>query len=284
MTLFDILAGPVLLISGVVGFARGATREVTTVIAFVLAAVIAVFGLRFTGPLARHFIATPWMANTAAILVAFVVAYIVLRLIGGALTRGVRQTVLSGFDRALGFAIGLVRGLVVIGGFALILNAATPPERMPAWITRAKLYPLASAAGGALRAFAPGGLKVAHDVAPVVEQAVTAAAAPRRAPPLARGRGYSDGPAQGPRRSGGEKSRDPEPLSVAMTRRRPASPGMRRLRRLRRPRRGRRRGPGPARPAASRPGGLRHRRPSTARASTPNATWATSPTPFPAPI
>lgn len=193
MTLFDILAGGVFLISGVVGFARGATREVTTVIAFVIAAVIAVFSLRVTAPLAHHLIATVWLANTAAILAAFVVAYILLRMVAGALHRGVRQTVLSGFDRALGFAIGLVRALVVVGAFALILNAATPPERMPAWITRAKLYPLANAAGGALRAFAPKGIKVAHDVAPVVEQAVTGApAAPAPAEPAraARGTGY----------------------------------------------------------------------------------------------
>jgi membrane protein required for colicin V production len=184
VTLFDILAGLVLAVSGLVGLARGATREITTVIAFVLAAVAAVFGLRFTGPLAGHFIATPWMANTAALLVLFLIVYIVLRLIGGRLTTGVRQTVLSGFDRALGFAIGLVRGLVVIGAVALLVNAAGPP---PAWITRAKLYPLANAAGGVLRAFAPEGLKVAHDVAAGTAQAVTAAqpargaqAAPRR--------------------------------------------------------------------------------------------------------
>jgi len=198
VTLFDLLAGLVLAVSGLVGFARGATREVTTVIAFVLAAVAAVFGLRFTGPLARHFIATAWMANTAAILILFLIVYIILRLIGGRLTAGVRQTALSGFDRVLGFAIGLVRGLVVIGAFALLVNAALPPERMPAWITRAKLYPMANAAGGALRAFAPRGLKVAHDVAAGAEQAVSAAppaqgVQPGPATAPARGRGYSEG-------------------------------------------------------------------------------------------
>ncbi len=173
MTLFDILAGAVLAVSGLIGFARGATREVTTVIAFVLAAVIAVFSLRFTGALARHFIATPWMANAAAILVVFVIAYIVLRLIGGRLTGGVRQTVLSGFDRALGFAIGLVRGLAVIGVAVLLIHAAMPPERTPPWIAKARLYPLANAAGGALRAFAPQGFKTAHDMAEGAARAVT---------------------------------------------------------------------------------------------------------------
>ena len=173
MTQFDLMAGAVLVISGVIGLARGATREVTTVIAFVLAAVIAVYSLRYTGALAQHFIATLWMAHVAAILVVFIIVYIILRMIGARLTGGVRRTVLSGFDRALGFAIGLVRGLVVIGAFALLIEAATPPERMAPWIRGAALWPLADAAGGALRAFAPRGFKTAHDMAQGAAQAVT---------------------------------------------------------------------------------------------------------------
>jgi membrane protein required for colicin V production len=173
MTQFDLIAGAVLVISGVIGFARGATREVTTVIAFVLAAVIAIYSLRYAGPLARHFIATPWMAHVGAILIVFIIAYLILRLIGARLTQGVRQTVLSGFDRGLGFAIGLVRGLVVIGALALLIDAAAPPGHLPPWVGGAKLYPLANAAGGALRTFAPRGFKAAHDVATGTEQAVT---------------------------------------------------------------------------------------------------------------
>ncbi len=172
MTLFDIMAGLTLAISGLMGFVRGATREVTTVIALVLAAMVAVFGLRITGPLARHFITTPWIANVAALLVLFVAVYVVLRLIGGVLTRSVQSTVLSGPDRVLGLAIGVVRGLVAIGAFILLINAATPPERMPPWITGARLYPVADAAGGLLRLFAPQGWKLASDAAPAMAHAV----------------------------------------------------------------------------------------------------------------
>ena len=172
MTNFDYAAGFLLLVSGVVGFLRGATREVSTVVAFVLAAIVSVAALRFTSPVAITVIHARWLAHAAAILVVFIVAYLSFRLIGGALTRTVQQTSLSGLDRMLGFAIGLVRGVVVLGGFALLLDAAMPPERMPLWISNARLYPLADAAGGALRAFAPRGMKVAHDVAPALADAV----------------------------------------------------------------------------------------------------------------
>jgi len=173
VTVFDYTAAGLLLVSGLVGLARGATREISTVVALVLAAIAAVFALRFTGPLARQAIHTDWLANTAAILIGFILTYIVLRLIGAALTRGVQRTSLSGLDRLLGFGIGLVRALVVLGGFILLVNAATPSDRMPAWITRARLYPLASAAGEALKAFAPAGMKVAHEMAPALTGAVT---------------------------------------------------------------------------------------------------------------
>jgi membrane protein required for colicin V production len=201
LTGFDILAGLVLLVSGLVGYARGATREVTTVIAFLLAVAAAVIGLRFTSPIARHFIHTPWMANAAAALALFIVAYIAFRMVGGALTRSVRQTAtLSGVDRVLGFGIGLIRGLVVLGAFALLIDAATPPERKPAWFLTARLYPLARASGAALEALAPKGLEVAHSVAPVIHDAVDGVddtASPSPAQPGARParphpRGYSD--------------------------------------------------------------------------------------------
>jgi membrane protein required for colicin V production len=172
MSLFDIIAGLVLIVSAIVGLSRGATREVTTVMAFVAAAVIAVFALRFTGPIARHIVATPWMANVAALLVSFVAAYVVLRMVAGMLTRGVQGTVLSGPDRLLGGGIGVARGLIAVGACLLLVDAAMPAQNIPNWITGARLYPVADASANLLRAFAPRGWKMAADVAPGLTEAV----------------------------------------------------------------------------------------------------------------
>ena len=167
MRLFDLIAGLILVASALVGLARGATREVTTLIAFVLSALIAVVGLPFVSPIMRQAIRIGWIANTAAVLLLFVFSYIVLRLMGGVLTRRVQKTAgLSGIDRILGLFIGLVRGLVVIGGFALLLNAATPMQRRPAWLTQARLYPVAETVGDGLRAIAPRHIKSAPGVSP----------------------------------------------------------------------------------------------------------------------
>ena len=49
MSLFDLAAGLVLVVSAIVGWVRGASREVATVAAIVIAAVVAIAALRFTG-------------------------------------------------------------------------------------------------------------------------------------------------------------------------------------------------------------------------------------------
>ena len=174
MTQFDIIALIILAISGLMGFVRGATRELITVVAFVLAVLAALFALRFAGPLARHSIHPAWLANTAALIIVFVIAYIVVRMLGAGQHRSIHDVhALGGLDRLAGLAIGLVRGFVILGVFQLVFNAATPPERMPHWISHAALYPIATDSARVLRALAPQGSAVAGRLAPTLQSAVT---------------------------------------------------------------------------------------------------------------
>jgi membrane protein required for colicin V production len=156
LSLFDIIIGVILLLSALIGLARGAMREMTNVAAFVLAVFIAVFGLRFSGPFMVHSIHIAWAANIAAVVVVFLVAYIILRIIGGMLTGQVRGAPGVGpLDRILGLGFGLVRGLVLVGVIALLLGFVFPGDRMPQSISSAKLFPLAQASAMALKAVAP---------------------------------------------------------------------------------------------------------------------------------
>ena len=173
LTLFDIVALLVLATSAGVGFFRGAAREMVTVLALVLAAGAAVFGLRFSGPILRHAVHPDWAGNVAAVLLVFVVVYIALRLIGGRIASQVQATEgLGVLDRSIGLGFGLVRALVVLGAFNLVFNAATPPERVPKWISGAALYPLTSAAATVLKAFAPKGMDMADRLKPALTDAV----------------------------------------------------------------------------------------------------------------
>ncbi|EJL27169.1 putative membrane protein, required for colicin V production [Caulobacter sp. AP07] len=173
MTPFDIIAGIILLVSGLVGFARGASRELTSALSFIAAAIIALLGLRVTGPLFRGMMDPDWAATAAAILLTFVVAFIALRLLGAALTRTLHADgALGTLDRLMGLAFGLIRGLVVLGVFNLVFNMATPPGRVPAWVSQSALYPLSTASARVLKVFAPKGTALAGKLAPAIEDAV----------------------------------------------------------------------------------------------------------------
>lgn len=167
MLAFDWAAGGLLAASAAIGLARGATREVTSIVALVAAAILAIAAGRFGDPVFHRLIHPGWLAKPAGMAVVFLVVYVILRLIGGALTRGVKDSGLSGLDRVLGLTLGLGRGLAALGALTLLLGAFVPPGRTPAWIDRARLYPLALGAGATLRAAVPHALSMARlDVSP----------------------------------------------------------------------------------------------------------------------
>jgi len=169
--MFDLIVLGIVFGSALVGFLRGAAREVVAVLAFIAAIVAAVLSMRFTTPFAQSLIATEWIARAMALLVVGTAAYIFLRLVGGAVVNQIRGVgPLSTLDRVIGVGFGLIRALVVLGIFNLVFHAATPPERTPDWVTEAKSYPLTSAAANMLRALAPKGEALADKVAPVISR------------------------------------------------------------------------------------------------------------------
>jgi membrane protein required for colicin V production len=173
VTQFDMIALIVLAISGLLGFARGAMRELTTIVAFLLAVVIALLALRLTGPMARHWLHPAWIGNVTALLLGFLISYMAIRMVGAGLARSVHAAPgLGGVDRVAGLGVGLIRGFVILGVFQLVFTAATPSERMPHWISKAALYPAAEDSAEALKALKPSGLAVAGALAPALKQAV----------------------------------------------------------------------------------------------------------------
>jgi len=173
VTLFDVIALLILGISILVGFVRGALREVATVFAFLAAVFIAIFALRLTGPIARAAVHPAWAATAVALVIVFLASYIAIRVLAAGLMRGVHNIrALGALDRVMGAGFGLVRGLVVLGVFYLAFNLAPPPTGTPAWIAQARLYPLARGCADALRALAPKGSALAGRITPALANAV----------------------------------------------------------------------------------------------------------------
>lgn len=177
VTLFDVLAGLLLVISALTAFMRGATRELLGVISFIGATLIAIWCLRYSAPFFRGMISADWAAVTAALLIVFVVVFLVLKVISSRISSQIQGAgALGTLDRVIGAGFGFIRALIILGAFTLLINLAGGEAGPPHWVRDAKLYPLTEAAGKVLKAFAPDGFAVAGKIAPNVERAVKAGA------------------------------------------------------------------------------------------------------------
>ena len=180
MTQLDFIVLALLGISAAIGFSRGAVREVFALVALIVAAGLALFGLPVFTPFAREMVGPGWFSTATALVGVFIVTFIALRLIGAGIARQVQNTRMLGFlDRSLGLLIGLARGMIVLGALYLAFNAAPPDEQRPKWIIGARTWPLAGNMGRLLEHLVPQGLDLAGRMKPAVDRAVRDASGDR---------------------------------------------------------------------------------------------------------
>ena len=172
MTVFDIVFLLVVLVSALVGYARGAIKELVTLFAFLLAAMAAVTALPLAGKLFRRLVHPAWAGNATAVLVVFVLVYVLLRILGSLVTRHVHSSRLGGLDRGGGAVFGVGRALVLAGAFFLVFSRITPPDLSPRWITGGLTWPAARKSGETLTVFAPQGMKLAEGVTKMMGEGV----------------------------------------------------------------------------------------------------------------
>jgi len=150
--MLDYILLAVILGSAVVGAFRGFLREVISVISWVLAVWLAwklapALAPRFGGAL-REPVYGLWAARGLIFLVVVIAGYCV----GAVVNHLVRLSMFSGLDRLLGFLLGVVRGLVIIG-IGIILGQAAKLDGEP-WWQQSTLTAAMQPVAGILRALA----------------------------------------------------------------------------------------------------------------------------------
>ena len=189
MTGFDVIAILVILGSAAAGWVRGGTREIITLLSFVLAAFLALVALPVTAPIGRGLIDPDWAGTIGAAIVSFLLVYFGVRIFGSALSkRAQAHPHLGGVDRFVGVFVGAGRALVLLGAIHLVVVAAMPGEKTPRWLTDASVKPLTEGAARAIQVVLPGVGRGADALAPVVSSSVS--------------RGFKDDEALPPTQSG----------------------------------------------------------------------------------
>jgi membrane protein required for colicin V production len=152
MTPFDYVIVFLCAASAVIGLWRGFTKEALSLLTLLAAIWL---GWRFGG------IVEPYLGDWAgaaearvwaARLIVFVVVMIAGGLLAWAVRKLIRSTGLSGLDRLLGAAFGILRGVVLVGLAVIILEFAGL-DQDPMW-QQARLRPYADRAAAAVRYYA----------------------------------------------------------------------------------------------------------------------------------
>lgn len=154
MNPLDIGVIAVVGLSAVFAFARGFVREALSIVAWVGAGFITLYGFAYVYAIVEPMVKNQLLQQLIAGPGLFLVALIVLTIITGIAARSVRSSALSPLDRTLGFIFGLLRGAFILCLSYLLLDFVPSNDR-PSWAREAKSAPYLQQGADMLRNVLP---------------------------------------------------------------------------------------------------------------------------------
>lgn len=122
LTVFDVVAGVLVLISALLATTRGATREILSLASWAGAGIFAFWMWQYHPEFARDFIEEELVADIVTIGVSFLAALVILHLITMRVADLVVDSRIGPLDRTLGFVFGAARGIVVLLVFIIFME------------------------------------------------------------------------------------------------------------------------------------------------------------------
>lgn len=137
----DVVLGGTVLISALIGIARGLIKEVLSLLAWVVALWVAwKFADMVADKYIRGLIDDPTISYLAAFGGLFLVSIFVLGLFNMLISSFLASSGLGGIDRMLGMIFGLLRGLLIAAGIVFIGKFIPPVHENAMWKS-SKLQP-----------------------------------------------------------------------------------------------------------------------------------------------
>jgi membrane protein required for colicin V production len=160
MNPLDLAIIAVVALSAVFAFARGFVREALSIVAWVGAAAIAIYGFNWAEAIIDARAHNPLLSQVAAGGGLFIGSLIVLTILTGLCARMVHAVGLTPIDRTLGLIFGLARGMFLVCFAYLLLDIYGPQAKdQPDWIRDAKSKPYLHEGAEFLQSFLPESLK-----------------------------------------------------------------------------------------------------------------------------
>jgi membrane protein required for colicin V production len=138
----DIVALIVVVLSALLAFARGFSKEVLSLLGWVGAILITVFLYPYVEPYAHDLISHKWLARIATGVGIFIIAMIVLSIFSNFISESIQESSMGGIDRALGILFGVARAWVLLAVLYIGVSIFYEKEKdIPQDIREAKTTP-----------------------------------------------------------------------------------------------------------------------------------------------
>jgi membrane protein required for colicin V production len=155
--LLDLILIGIMVISGLLALMRGFTREVLSLAAWGIAGVAALGAVLSPdlNQLAGQYLQPDIVAKIALGGGVFLIVLIIMSLISVRIADWVLDSAAGAFDRTLGFAYGLARGLLLVAIAYLFYIWLVPKEKHEDWIRNARLLPVVEKVSTVVMSFLP---------------------------------------------------------------------------------------------------------------------------------
>ncbi len=152
----DLIIVAIIVVSGLLAFARGLVREVLSIVAWVGAAIITLYGIPYVRPYVGLFVQQEQIiVDVVGGTIIFILTLVVLSLASVGVARQVKDSQLNALDRSLGFAFGVGRGMMLICLSYMVIVWSLPPADHPKALREARTLPFIETGVDLLKGLVP---------------------------------------------------------------------------------------------------------------------------------
>lgn len=151
MWFFLVIVG----VSALVAIARGVTKELLSIIGWVLAGVSVYYLLPVVDPIMKKYIASEVLSGLVSGMVILIMFCIFWVLAADKISTQIRFSKLSSLDRILGFIFGIFRGVVIVVLLQIMISSLIPEESQKGVFAESRYFKLAGDAAGPIKGLIP---------------------------------------------------------------------------------------------------------------------------------
>src|SRR5467141_1548509 len=155
ITLLDIILIGVMLVSGLLAMIRGFMREILSIAAWLIAAVVTLYFYAKLLPFAKTYFNNDIIAAAVVVGGTFLGTLLIVSIITVRFSDVVLDSRVGALDRTLGFLFGLGRGLIIVVVAFLFFAWLVPDRSQPEWVRNAKSKIVLQGTGEWLKAQLP---------------------------------------------------------------------------------------------------------------------------------